>query len=118
MIDYKIKESYRNTGLRCFKVSFFDFLENFGERFEDRGQEDRRGIVSWGYYNDDTRLRIFHSRKVLHGVHFLYEGNNPEIDLKELRGYLEEIGLKKTKVITEKLEKEVEIHFQEIETIP
>ena len=84
MVDYKVKESYRNTGLRCFKVSFRDFLENMGERFEDMGPEKHgHGLVSWGYYDDDIKLRVFHSGKVLHGVHVTYEGDNPDRDLKE-----------------------------------
>lgn len=106
MIDYKVRESYRNRGLKCFKVSFLDFLENLGVGFEDRGYENGKKLVTFGYYyGEDIKIRILHSGKILHSVYVKYQGLNPEKDLKQLRDYFEEVGLKRVTFKTAKLEK-------------
>ena len=108
MADYKVRESYRNKGLKCFKVSFQEFLENLGEGFEDKGYENGKKLVTFGYYyEEDVKIRILHSGKILHGVYVKYQGANPEKDLEQLRNYFEEAGLKRVTFKTEELERKV-----------
>lgn len=104
---YKVRESYANQGLKCFRASFWDFLENLGPEFQDKGSELGKQMVTFGYYGgEDIRIKMLHSGKILHGVYIRYEGDDPDGDLKELREYMEEMGLKRTNIKVSRLEEE------------
>ena len=97
-----VRERYENPGLRCFKISALQLVENhLGERFSFDSYNDfeikdhGRGVVWRGEYLEGIKIKIFQWDRALKNVYVKYEGNNPEKDLKEIREVLGEAGLEK-----------------------
>ncbi len=97
-----VRETYENPGLRCFKISAIQLVENhFGERFgfdsynDVEKKSNGKGIVWNGEYLEGIKVRVFQWNGALKNVYIRYVGCDPDADLKEIREVLGEAGLKK-----------------------
>lgn len=115
------RESYKYRRVKCFKTSFYGLKECLGEGFEEESdvvigrpksssldeelkelddKSEGEGIkelkVCRGiYYGKDIQIKMLHTGKILHHVYVRYYGNNPNVDLMELREVFKMIGLRR-----------------------
>ena len=96
----RVRETYENPGLRCFRVSATQLIENhLGERFSFDNYNDKetkhggRGIIWNGEYLEGIKMRILQWDGALKNVYISYTGTDADEELKEIREVLAEAGL-------------------------